>query len=681
MFRIFLSSLLLLAALANTEPGESAFAGQIRVGETPEARLAISEFNAQWQTAWQRSEEYRRVRLTKTERQQRLLHANCYQHHFLDRLGFIAQAEAPDRGLPGEQYQMIQGQRQSFGVCPSWLLGTPFASAKDEKRWRDGALLPAERATIARERVLLIDRLRAKHAGRLNQPWLAGQLVRLWLDGRNFGEAHDAALACSSPQWWCEGLRGLVFAHQDSTIVSEKSFTGMLAAMPADQRCSWEDLTTLFPSVESSDYTSSGCAEKAALNTRVWWLADPLFRIAGNARYVEQNVRRMELLLRQAIVQDERYSFDIERGGDALAVMLQRYGWPTYTAALGTIDDQWQTFFRVSRRNPAPPSPPYSTFEYSTQGVSTMPSWSAIAAPFLSTASDWQLHPADSLGHPATAWWPWEHFQPDYRLTQLDNGQHFFVRRQNYVETAISVPLTHPAFRDSSSRFDVMLLATTGPANVDSLAQTIANAGSAVYLRGPVASGPRLLAVEAIGVSDPSMAARVRYGIVVPPPLDKLEGDIGMSELALLGAVPETTLRSPRDALLTYMRPNDRIPLDAPSIALYWETYGIAPSDSAITTVRVASTNTASALRRIAVNTGIAPRNNSSIEVRWQDNEPRGHVSTLLGPVPVQMRTLQLNLGTLAPGPYAIAIAMRLKNGREVSNAIGFTLVPKDTHK
>ncbi len=655
-----------------------AFSSQNEDASQLKARLEISEFHALWQAAWQRSEDVRRSRFSKPELQQRVLHANCNDYHFKDRFGWWAQAEASHRGLPGTQYRMIEGVRPDFGVCPSWFLGE-VVDAEDERRWRDGALVPKERARIAQPRNRLIEKLRGHLQSTPENTWLSGQLVRLLLDARRYDDAQQQAEHCHPHAAWCDGLRGLVWTYRDSTVKAEQAFARMLDRLPEAERCMWQRLTPLLEEQLAARYADLSCERQAALNDTIWWLADPLYRDAGNERKVEQYVRRMEIALRQATGQDERYAFDQERMGDALAAVIDRFGWPSYTAALGTMRDRWQSHRRSSMPTPAPPAPPYSTFEYAPQAVSSFASRRSVSAPYGAQVNDWTLHPYDLAGAPVLFWWPKEHFQATRRLVQIEGGQCFFLRRHTYVEVALSIPLRHPAIRDGSGDFDVLLLKTNGPTSVDSIAQQMVAGNAIARMRGAVASGPTLLAVEALATNSSNLAARTRYGITVPPPLSELQAGKGISGIALLSDVPDSVLTHPSEQALAFMMPSREANQSVPSLVLYWENYGITVHDSATTTVRIVSTASPGLFRRLGVLSGMVADGDNALAVTWPDHEPRGYMSTLAGPTPVQMRMVSLNLSGLPAGTYDVSIRSRLKNGQEFSTSTAFTKTDRST--
>jgi hypothetical protein len=124
------------------------------------------------------------------------------------------------------------------------------------------------------------------------------------------------------------------------------------------------------------------------------------------------------------------------------------------------------------------------------------------------------------------------------------------------------------------------------------------------------------------------------------------------------------------------MLPEARLKRGAPGLVLYWEYYNVRPSDSASTSVRIASDQTISRLRRLGMMAGVASDPSSSIEIQWKDREGRGGTTTLQGPVPVQMRTIQLDLRALKPGRYVVEISVRLADGSTASQQTTVVIDP-----
>ena len=280
------------------------------------------------------------------------------------------------------------------------------------------------------------------------------------------------------------------------------------------------------------------------MNAQLWWLADPLYRDAGNARWVEQEVRRMDIVLRKSVTQDERYSFDEQRGGDAVAETIARYGWPSYTAWHGVGRDRNISFQGLEiRSNAAPPSPPYTSLEYAPGRISSIPDWRAIASPFSAIATDWTLGATDSTGAPTTSWWSQEHFWAGYRVVPLPHGQTVTMRRQSYVDVVASLELAHPAQLRRNAAYDVLLMSTTPPGRVDSISHGVARSGDVIRLRGSVTSNPAILAIEAV-----SPEPRQHSAEGMPVPLALKIGFCQVFSMVKIGFRDSTTLEVAHEA-------------------------------------------------------------------------------------------------------------------------------------
>jgi hypothetical protein len=647
-------------------------------GATAELRLAVSEFQATWQTAWFASENTRRANGDDREHRGRYLYRHCHAENFLDPQGFVAQAEAKSWGLPRPFYELIPSATTSFTVCPTWLLSPVIPFAQDESRWRDGALLSAYRARVASARRELINGLARAVTPDGDDAWVRGQLTRFLIDAGDLNGALTVATGCSHPSWWCAGLKGLIYHMRGEGANADSAFAQLRAVMSDAALCRWDDVSLLLDDEDRERYRALDCNGRRRFQERMWWLADPLFRTPGNERRSEQEARRMTYAIRSAVLQDERYPYDPERGGDAIATMLERYGWPVYTSWGGTLQDRSHSDYLARKASRTPSAAPYTTFEYTLDAVSTIPSWRTIESPFTARGPDWLLHPADSMDRPSDSWWPREHFRPIQRLVDLPPAQQVFVRRHNQVEVAMALPLSHSALRGAGGLFDVMLLSTAAPGRIDSLASAKVADGSNAFLRGVIASGASLLAIEALGVEGGIMInARMRHGAIAPEPLAALGAfDIDLSDVALLSSLPDSALRTPRDELLQHMLPCRCLRERKRQLVLYWEVYGVRPADSATMSIAIASEREAGLLRRLGVMTGVASDPRRSVAMSWQDGEPIGGLANLQGPVPVQVRTLQMDFSSLEPGSYVVDVTVRLADGRTASRRTSVTLEP-----
>jgi hypothetical protein len=91
---------------------------------------------------------------------------------------------------------------------------------------------------------------------------------------------------------------------------------------------------------------------------------------------------------------------------------------------------------------------------------------------------------------------------------------------------------------------------------------------------------------------------------------------------------------------------------------MYWETYGISARDTVTIAVTMTGDANISGLRRLGMALSLASDPNRSLSIRWTEPSPEHYTRTLAGPVPVQLRSLMLNISQLAPGPYLLRISV-----------------------
>lgn len=664
------SAALCVGAAVTTAHAQSS---DLRSRVEPRLQFMVGEYHAAWQRAWRDSEEYRRFRISNELYGLRRTLLHCHPQYFDE--AYRRRWNETD-SVPVAYKSVIRGTHPAHWLCPRWLLTTELVDAADESVWRDFALRPQYRANIAAKRSRLLATLDSAQAADVRNAWLAGQLVRLRVADLDERGAARAAANCRTEGWWCPALRGLVQTRSGQYLAADSSFLGMRQAMGDSLRCEWDDVSELLEEVDRARFRSMSCAAREQLAGIIWWLADPLWREPGNARRAEQDARRTEIAVGRMAAQDERFSYDGLPGGEAVESLVLRYGWPTYRSWLGMAEEREHTNWLSYSEN-SPPSSPYSSLEYALDRIHTFPSWRAALNPFEAKPEDWRFVDEDSTGMPTATWWPTEHFRPARRLVQLPEGQTVSVRRQSYIEVVSAVTMGHPAQLRARDRYDVMLLASSGPERVDSLDQQWAASGDTVRLRGRLSGEPTLLGIEAVGQAADGLDARTRFGVSPPRPLSALAADEpAVSDLALLPPLSAAQLAAPSDTLLHLLRPSSMLTANDRRLSLYWESYNTRPSDSVQIVLRVVPENGASLLRRLGIAARLISDPTEGVEVRWLDSEPLGGQATLVGPVPAQMRAITLDLGRLKPGRYLIDLRMQRKDGRIAVQQTAVELLP-----
>lgn len=688
-FLLLLCPLLLVHSVRPNHATQSANAGQspTATNATPNrtvtdsaaaheiAQLRISEFHALWQRTWRDGEHFRgryvaRQTLDMAVRWDR---QHCHRDG-RDETGKVVQNQGVDADSVDQLrfiFSIIASRHSYYATCPSWLLSPGVEGAGDETHQRDAALLPEHRPEIFSARKELLQELDSIALVWPKNVWLTGQRTRLYVDQNDPAGALNAAQSCKGEAWWCSALIGYVQARDGKTWPAQAAFAAMHAAMPNALACEWNDVRNLLHSRERGPYTRLNCQQRSDINTRFWWLSDPLFRTRANERRVEDDMRRVEIELRKEVEHDERYTWIEKDGGDALAELVERYGWPTYTANMtryGGMEKSHTGYLNNDQRPPYPISPrmaPYTTFEYSMDRVHTVPKWSMLESPFSITDSAWILRSEGASGTPQTGWWPAEHYQPEKQIVQLYEGQTGMFRRQSQILMATALPLKHPMLRTSANaRYDIMLLASKGPGHLDSLAQVVDTAGATIALQGLIAPTPHIIAVEALGARDNGVDARSRFGVTPPLPLDSMKrGEIAVSDPVLLrsGSVGDAPI--PGEELLDRMLATTSLNSATRRISLYWETYGLTAVDTVKVFVRLVGEKDLTIAQRLAVAVRVSDNPNGTIVQEWTEPDASRGTRTLDGLVPVQMRTIVLNLSQLEPGPYRIEVGVQRKNG------------------
>ncbi len=640
--------------------------------ETRERLLvSISEFQAQWQQAWRDSEVFRhRTKRSQQQLRPRLPFLHCHNdgRDFGAADGRVGLTKLLDDSVVVHDYLLVEmtSANSRYAVCPTWLMSPTIEQAEDESVNRDGALLDSLRAPVKALRANLLRELDSTQRVFPADGWITGQRARFYLDQEDVPGALSAASTCMGTQWWCQALLAYVNSRTTMYWTAESLFVEMRKVMPRAQRCAWEDLSNLLAPDERKVYLDLSCDARIATNARLWWLADPLLRTRTNERFVEHETRKVEIALRTSVSQDERFTWVAKDGGDAIALMIERYGWPSYTAWAGYDEDTNHTSYLDGFKSP--PMTPYTTFEYSLGSVHTIPTWAAITDPFSVADSNWTIRKETAKGLPATNWWPVEHYRPERPIVQLPEGQTAMFRRQSQAIVAVAAQLTHPSIvRENSDKRDAMLLTSVAPGHVDSLALIPARAGGTAALHGLVDSRALIVAIESQGPTIDSPDGRTRFAITPPLPLDSMQrGEIAVSDPALL-IVDDNPALAPGEELLDRMLGTVHLDGRNRRVGVYWETYGVSSLDTVTVYVRVAADAQLSALRRIGMGLNVAANPNREVVQRWTEPDAQRGTRTLAGPIPVQQRTIQLNLSQLQPGPYVLEVGLERKDGTSAS--------------
>ncbi|MBC8089772.1 MAG: hypothetical protein H7Z40_21115, partial [Phycisphaerae bacterium] len=307
--------------------------------------------------------------------------------------------------------------------------------------------------------------------------------------------------------------------------------------------------------------------------------------------------------------------------------------------------------------------PPYTTYEYSRGRVHTAAQWDMLSNPFAASDSAWQLNEPRNFPW-RKRWWPDEFSKRSTPLVQLPRGQTAMLRRKIDIILALATSISpgdSVRMRDGSP---TTMLVSNGPDDTSLLATSPLKLGGVMFGRGRIAPFPTMLALEAreVSVGDSLITeARTRFGIVPPATLDEMRpNEIAISEAVLLRTTDNNALSPTRaDSLLDQMLGSVIIDVNTkPKIGVYWETYGVGARDSVTVGVRIERRVAVGGLRRLGMALRLTGDPNAAVNITWREPDIGRTTSTIGGTVPIQSRTLVLDLSGLEPGPYDLVMSV-----------------------
>lgn len=653
---------LLLALQIGTVPPAPAAPLLPPVPETPQAVRARVDsasrfFLTLWRLAWQESHDLTKERAAvdnQLDSAARVLALHC---HWVG------------TSLRIRRFQ-IRSARSAQASCPMWY-PTDAPRVPDERRYLDAAISPLRRAFIADRRLSLRMVLDSAAMRLPGDPHIAGQRVRFALDDHDIPGAAIAAAGCAGDAATCSLLHALVLYQVGNIVASDSAFGAAAAAMPSEARCKWNDIGVLLEPDARQAYDESKCAERAATEARVWWLADPLYGDPGNERRAEHFARKTLITLIAPLGFDGRQHFVPTRGGDAVIETLIRYGWPSHVHWDGIWVDQAHGGW--VRAQVADSAPPYIVREYSAGRLHTVPSSHAISSPFEATAEDWTL--SGELKDGFDDWWPREHFARDRGpIVSLPPGQSVMLRRRAATRWLWAGDVQGSALsRTSGDSVSAQVFESREPEVVHVLTSARARVGSALRADAPIAGGRAILAVEIAGDSAHA-AARSRFGVTIPEPLATLDRGKALSQPMLFDPLRNSATPVDADVAARRMYPTTTF-AGVRRLGVYWESYGVAAGDTADIELHVTRTDSPGFAARLVDIFRPGSSRPEKLDVRWRETSGNsGAILRMEGSVPVQMRSVVVDLTRLPKGSYMLQVTMRARGAALLTGERAFVL-------
>jgi hypothetical protein len=612
-----------------------------------EVRQRILRFFQKWDGMWRASEGERHL-LDQTL----AVDIHCHFAGF----GF----DRSLRGPQGEIMWVLGSEVSAYSLCPVWERRSGYGDV-EERMSIDLALTSKHRDSARTLRRELVSAIRSAEQRVGATLFLRGQSIRFLLDQREFDAAITLSEDCASLWWRCRAWEVLARSRAGQPTAAAVAFRAALA----DPRrpCEWLSIEPLLSREEAKAFSRQPCDVRMQQSARALWLADPLWVDATDDRAVEQLAREAQLDLSRMLIRDERFSWDRTIGNDARERLLLRYGTPSFHVWPGPLmENEHRNWLNSPNQGQSAENPPYTSHEYRLPRVASIPSW-----PLVRDTSA-LVDQADLTQRLMTASddWPIEHAPVSVPVASIGDYQRAILRRQRGAVVAVAA--RHPLGNSRASSTDSIaatLLVSSRPWERTVISSARRPLHANMVLSGLLSEQGRTeVSFETVAESGRQIpAARSRFGVLIPASLgDSKEistgGALGVSDPVLFEWTSVEVPTSDPDSVIPRMLPGSAITGGA--VNIYWETYGVALSDTIDVAVWVSRVEEPGLLRRAGRAMRIVGGAQSPTGVSWTEPVLNGRAATVVefGPVPVIGRSIVLNLTGLSPGDYFVEVAV-----------------------
>ncbi|MBY0492334.1 MAG: hypothetical protein K2R93_21025 [Gemmatimonadaceae bacterium] len=571
------------------------------------------------------------------------------------------QRPAPPYPLP----TFIASTAYKTAMCPSWAVATLDDSPLSGPRHLQMTSAPAQAWPFSDDLVMALDRAAQADP---NDAWATSQLTRVLTENGDTTRALAATERCAPSRVpWCAVLHAYATYSAGQWPAAQRAYRSAMTLLDQESRCRYRDATLLLPPADAEVYNGLPCAIRDTVDATLWWLSTPLFSDGANLRALEHFARVVRLELVSALPFDAHHDLRRETGGDAIAEMRVRYGWPQHQFYTGAEEDR--SHWRYQEANNAPPFP---VAEYSRLNIPSVVSWRAVLKPNTVSDADYPWAPTRLAARTNTpmaaerAWWPREFFlHPRGLMARLPEPQHVVLRRDSAA--VLLVGATLPAGTEGEA---MLLLAPTTEADaVLRLDRSLIRRGTRVVLRGTT---PRagLASVEVLPAGGGSLRSRFLVAAEAMRPL--APNSCAMSPPVLLdaAAIQRRGAADVDDGLLGSTR------LVRPGrLGVAWESYGIRERDTVTISLRIAGAATQTRMEQMGrlLHVGTDPR--VGLTMRWTEPNPSYLVTPIEARIPTLLRELTVDLSALRSGAYRLEISMERAGCAAVTSQRAFTVV------
>jgi hypothetical protein len=440
--------------------------------------------------------------------------------------------------------------------------------------------------------------------------FIIGHRVKLRMTSGRREQALEVARTCRGTDWWCAELTGLVFHSLGDFVAADSAFQVSYAAMPESERCGERGVSDIGAMLQGRvlrEYRRLGCGERQVLESRFWWLADPLHLMEANDRLTEHRARLVGLrLLEQQ--QALRGRWGAYWCYDRCWEGVLRHGWPV---------EFWG------------PERDFASISH-LPGVSLAPPQEAVENPMGIDPDDWELEPRAGRERYDLP------YGPLYSLPQ----QVAFFRRGDSARVVAATDFRGHPLALSGAR-EVGMVLSRGPADVPVRVSTHELLDLHRF-QVTVPDEHHLVSVEA--VSDRRGVGRARFATGL---VESSSGGLGLSNLLLFdwSATQGETL----DRVFPHMMGTTEVTAES-AVGVFWEVYGVEERETLSVTLQVTPEEDGGFFRRIGRVLRLVGAT-EGVRLGWE--APVGG-EAILG------NSLQVDLGTLDPGRYRLEVTVEL---------------------
>jgi hypothetical protein len=192
-------------------------------------------------------------------------------------------------------------------------------------------------------------------------------------------------------------------------------------------------------------------------------------------------------------------------------------------------------------------------------------------------------------------------------------------------------------------------------------------------LDAPLAPGAILLGLEVHGEIGRN-AGRTRFSSNIVPALSALAGAKALSQPLFIDA-PMTVMGGlDADDAVARMLGSTTL-TRASRLGVYWEAYGFSRTDTVEITLTLQREGKPGLFERVSSGFGLWGDEGGRADVRWTELPGSGRTITRMeGDVPVQMRSVALDLRRQRAGRYKLEVSMKTPGGTAVTSERMLTL-------